>query len=854
MKPKELRASFVNYFEKHGHQKVASSSLIPHNDPTLLFTNAGMNQFKDYFTDKEKPKNKRAVSVQKCVRAGGKHNDLENVGFTARHHTFFEMLGNFSFGDYFKSQAIEFAWNFLTKELKLPKEKLYITVHESDDQAKVIWMKEQGISEDRIFKMGDKDNFWEMGETGPCGPCSEIFYDHGEKYSSGNFSHPMEDEHRCVEIWNLVFMQYEKHSDGTRTNLPFPCVDTGAGLERLASVVQGVYWNYDTDLFTPIIKKIESITGKKSTTYLNNMRVIADHIRASVMLITDGALPSNEGRGYVLRRIIRRAVRHANELGFQGNILHQLVGIVFEILGSEYQENQKNSELAEKTLLREEQSFRQTLENGLKILNDYLQENKTTILNGVIAFKLYDTYGFPLDLTQNILQEKNMSVDLTGFNKEMQKQVSLSKKSQKFNIDQNQNQELSNLKEKFGETDFQGYQNEQLSAKLLAIETFNEHVALIFDKTPFYAESGGQIGDQGIIEEENIKIIDTQKPLENFFIHLIENKKNNLKIGNTYSLKVDRKRKELIKRNHSATHLLQSALIETLGSHIKQAGSLVTEEKLRFDFTHDCALSKEELNKVQTIVNQAIEDNLQVNSEITSKEDAIKKGAMALFGEKYSEDVRVISMGDVSLELCGGTHVSKTGEIGTFTFISEASLATGVRRIEAKTSIGAIDFLTKRSKILAKIEHSLKTKDKQSIDKVESLQDEVKILNKKIEELSENLLSFKSQNIFSDFTKINSNSSLCFVNTAEKDLRKIGDIFLEKYPKDILLIIRKDEFNSSFLLRSDKKSALKLNEIAQSAIKEFNGRGGGKPFMVQGSIDAGHELKFKDSILKSLQL
>ncbi|TNF29493.1 MAG: alanine--tRNA ligase, partial [Deltaproteobacteria bacterium] len=630
MKVQEIRDKFSKYFESKGHEKVPSSPLVPLNDDTLLFANAGMNQFKDYFTGKATPDFKRAVTIQKVVRAGGKHNDLENVGLTARHHTFFEMLGNFSFGDYFKKEAIEMAWEFLTVELKLPKDRLYVTVHNSDDEAFEIWEKGIGLSKDRIFRKGDKDNFWEMGDIGPCGPCSEIFYDHGEEHTTPNFKPGpgqdlLDDELRYVEVWNLVFMQYEKDGKGGQKKLPNPSIDTGMGLERIASVLQGKYWNYDTDAFTPIIKELEKISGKSyaDAKYQTAMRVAADHIRSCTMLITDGVIPSNEGRGYVLRRIIRRAIRHLRELDVPQGTFASLSKIVLNELGTEYPQNKANQSLAEKFLTLEEKKFLETLDTGLKFLEESLKSDvKNNIFNGRSAFKLYDTYGFPLDLTQIILKEKGIEVDEDSFNQAMEERKEDSRKSWKgsLNLD---DKIFFQAKDKCGETKFLGYEKTESTAKLLEILDLGEgRQGLIFDQTPFYAEGGGQVGDTGVvtISGKDYEIIDTQKPVDGLFVHFVQGAEN-LKSPLEATLKVNAKKRALTARNHSATHLLQSALIEVLGDHVKQSGSMVNPERLRFDFTHMQSLTQKEIDRVEELVNREILKAQDVTATLTSMDD-----------------------------------------------------------------------------------------------------------------------------------------------------------------------------------------------------------------------------------------
>ncbi|HLT22462.1 MAG TPA: alanine--tRNA ligase, partial [Bacteriovoracaceae bacterium] len=776
MRAQEIRNAFSNYFIKNGHIKNKSSSLVPYNDPTLLFANAGMNQFKDYFTGKANAQDKRAVTIQKCVRAGGKHNDLENVGFTARHHTFFEMMGNFSFGDYFKEDAIKFAWDFLTKEIKIPADKLLVTVHETDDEAFKIWNDKMNIPSERIFRMGDATNFWEMGDVGPCGPCTEIFYDHGPEKSSGvpEGLQEIDDEGRYVEIWNLVFMQFEKYMEGgeiKRKPLPKPSVDTGSGLERIAAVVQGKYFNYDTDVFEPIMKAIAKLSGQDyytttSEEVKSSFRVVADHIRSSAMLITDGVIPSNEGRGYVLRRIIRRAVRHLSLLGLKEISFYKLIPSVFESLGEEYPDNAANAALAEKLLKLEEERFRKTLDTGLSLISDEIEKLKSgSKFSGEVAFKLYDTFGFPLDLTEVILREKKIELDFAGFEEAMKKQKELSKKGSKFKAQEDNAKIFYDIKEKNGVTHFVGYTQYEIEAKLLAIEEIGDVSYLVFDKTPFYAEGGGQVGDKGGVYSGNVKLLDihdTLQPVDGLFVHLA-NESDSLSVGETYTLRIDTQLRELTKRNHSATHLLQAALIKTLGDHIKQAGSSVGPDRLRFDFTHAEALKPEEIKKVEDLVNATINLGLPVCSELMHKDEASKRGAMALFGEKYGDEVRVLSMGDFSLELCGGTHINNTSEIGLFKIIVETSLASGIRRIEAITSTTAVEYLNHRSQLLAELERSFAVKEEKLLEKVSQIQQELKDKNKQIEALNDKLQNFESANLFNNQQSLTSGHSLAIV-------------------------------------------------------------------------------------------
>ncbi len=857
---KEIRKRFIEFFVKNGHKKITSSSIIPHNDPTLLFANAGMNQFKDIFTGKINAQEKRAVTIQKCVRAGGKHNDLENVGLTARHHTFFEMLGNFSFGDYFKEDAIKMAWELLTSEFKIPAEKLFITVHYSDNEALLIWNKKIGVPLERIFKKGDKDNFWEMGEFGPCGPCSEIYFDHGPSFAKKGFipnegQDLLDDDERYVEIWNLVFMQYEKTPEG-RLNLPKPSIDTGAGLERVTAVIQGKYWNYDTDLFSPIIRELEKCSGKKYSDpkIATSMRIIADHIRASTMLITDGALPSNEGRGYVLRRIIRRAVRHLKEISAPENYFHKLVPVVFDILGDEYCDNKNNSSLAEKILLLEEKKFSETLDHGLKFLDEAISKVKNKTLSGAEAFKLYDTYGFPLDLTQIILHEKGMNVDTAQFEKIMIDRKEESRKTWKGGTGSN-SKIFYDIKEKFGETIFSGYEYTEQRAKLLEKINTGENTLLFFDKTPFYAESGGQHGDIGLIKSADAvvaSISDTQKPVDGIHAHSSKDA-DLLDIGETYILCVDKNKRALTERNHSATHLLQAALIKILGDHVKQAGSSVGPERLRFDFTHMQPVTLLELQQVEKTVNQQIKNALPICATVMTKDEAVKKGAMALFGEKYGDQVRVLEMGKFSTELCGGTHVKNTGEIGNLIIISETSLSTGVRRIEAMTSQGAFEYLNGRSLTLKKIERTLGLPENKLLERIETLTHDLKIKNKELESLKEKVQNLESKNLFENPENLKDGVQFLLVKAPEgTDLRKLSDTFVSKFERGIILAYLENQDKANILIRSNlKDSKINCGEILKEVLSNMDGRGGGKPEMAQGS---GNLIKIDSALLVAKKL
>ena len=862
MTPQELRQTFYSFFENKGHQRVSSSPLIPQDDPTLLFANAGMNQFKDYFTGQAGPPYPRAVTIQKCVRAGGKHNDLENVGPSARHHTYFEMMGNFSFGDYFKKEAIQYAWSFLTDEIKFDRKKLLITVHKEDQESYEIWRKHIGIAPDKIFYKGDKDNFWEMGETGPCGPCSEIFYDYGKKYTTPGFNptpeDPFDDGGRFVEIWNLVFMQYEKTPGGGRQPLPNPSIDTGMGLERLLAAMNDCYANYETDIFLPLIRNVEKILpgpAPKDEESIHRMRAIADHARSCTMLITDGVIPSNEGRGYVLRRIIRRAVRHLRELKAPAISLTRLVDTVFESLGEAWPENAENASLAKNFLKVEEEKFLETLEQGFKFLNQALKtglDNKT--LRGATAFKLYDTYGFPLDLTEVILKEKGLLLDKAGFEAAMDARRKDSRKSWKGGKSDNQ-EIFHGIKNQWGETVFTGYEKNSDTGKLLKIVDLGEMSALVFDRTPFYAEGGGQVGDTGFIGDEYdtalARIEDTQRPVEGLNVHYVKNGES-LKEGESYKLSVDEKRREDIAKNHSATHLLQSALIEVLGDHVKQSGSLVTEQKLRFDFAHTSALSKEEIQTVEETVNNYITAALDVTPNTTTLEQARKKGALALFGEKYGDQVRTLQMGDVSLELCGGTHVANTAEIGIFSVIEETSPGSGIRRIEAVTSTVASKKLRERSDILKKIERLTGLKNEQMVEKIGFLIEEVRGQQKKLNRLSEEMGMARLSNFFEETETLAEKYPFKCARAPEGvELKQLSDRFINKYKKGIVVLYAIKGKKVTVLLRSGK-DLIDCRSVLNAALNPLNGRGGGRKDMAQGSGDADKIHLLEEQIKKNL--
>jgi alanyl-tRNA synthetase len=857
MKSSEIREKFLKYFEVHGHERVKSSSLIPAADPTLLFTNAGMVQFKDVFLGVSKPGYTRATTAQKCVRAGGKHNDLENVGFTPRHHTFFEMMGNFSFGDYFKKEAIDFAWKFLTQELKIPKERLRITVFQDDDEALELW-KQQGVRPDWIEKLGEKDNFWAMGDTGPCGPCTEIHYDWGDEYGSAPSPGKDEGGKRFLEIWNLVFMQYNRDSSGKLEPLPKPSVDTGAGLERLSAVMQGVYSNYDNDLFQPIIQKIAHQVGIQ---YRANpetdvaMRVIADHLRSSTFLIGDGVIPSNEGRGYVLRRILRRAIRYGKKLGQEKPFIFTCVSSVIDSLGSFYPEIQKNKNLIETLIREEEERFHETLHRGLGVLEEALkspQVKKNQVLPGETAFLLYDSYGFPLDLVEVICKEHHLSVDKKSFDDLMEKQRLQSGKEKA--TDKVLLENLFKAIEKVSEsTSFVGYKTLSAEGKPLCLcdaegrevnELRGEGYA-VFDQTPFYAESGGQVGDKGFVLSQGLKakVYSTFKVAKQTVLHLSVDE-GSLKNGVKVQLSVDPSLRRLTMRNHTATHLLHAALRKELGERVKQAGSLVDPDRLRFDFTYPKALQAEELKKTESRVNEQVFKNSKVTVSEMSYDEAIKKGALAFFDEKYGDQVRVVRVGDetsaFSVELCGGTHLSEISEIGYFKILSESSVASGVRRIEAVTSVKAFEYLSSRELLLCEIESKLGMKESAAVEKVEGLISQVKGLQKENEQLKIKVVqSGKSGKTESPAAVEIKGIKVVSEQVDESDpkiLRALVDQFRDKGKEKTLVLLLGTGGGKVSLcvgLTKDLVGKLDAGKIVQLLAPEIGGKGGGRPDFAQ---------------------
>lgn len=843
----EIRQSFLDFFHSKGHTVVESSSLVPENDPTLLFTNAGMNQFKDVFLGNEKRPYTRATTAQRCVRAGGKHNDLENVGYTARHHTFFEMMGNFSFGDYFKQDAIKFGWEYLTSPqwLGLPKEKLYVTVYETDDEAYNIWHDEVGVPAEHIIRIGDNkgapyasDNFWAMGDTGPCGPCTEIFYDHGDHIWGGLPGSPEEDGDRFIEVWNIVFMQFNRHADGTMEKLPKPSVDTGMGLERMTAVLQHVNSNYEIDIFQTLIKTIAELLN---VTDLNNksLRVIADHIRSCAYLIADGVVPSNEGRGYVLRRIIRRAVRHGNILGAKGAFFYELVPTLAKVMGHAGEIISQKQAHIQKILKAEEEQFARTLERGLALLEYELAKVANNQLSGEVAFKLYDTYGFPLDLTADVCRERNIAIDEKGFEAEMQAQRERAKASSNFGMDYN------NVIKVEGQTQFKGYETLNTDATVVALfsngESVNEiksgeNAVVILDQTAFYGESGGQVGDSGLISSEicNFQVNDTQK-YGQVFGHIGQLTSGSLKVGDKVKAEVEAQRRHAITLNHSATHLLHSALREVLGNHVAQKGSLVNEQVLRFDFSQPEAINKAQLAEIERIVNRKVRENIQVVIEQMDIESAKAKGAMALFGEKYGDVVRVVDMSDFSIELCGGTHVNQTGDIGLFKITSEGAVAAGVRRVEAVTGENALAWLHNLQQIAQNSAEVLKTDVASLVEKIQQLQDKAKRTEKELEQLKTKQASQAGADLAKQAEQINGVNVVVqqIDNVDAKALRTMVDDLKNQLGTAIIVFgsVVDDKVNLIVGVTKDLTDKVKAGELVGEMAQHVGGKGGGRPDM-----------------------
>jgi len=841
MKSAEIRNAFLKYFKSQNHSVVASSSLVPENDPTLLFTNAGMVQFKDVFLGSEKRNYSRATSSQRCVRAGGKHNDLENVGYTARHHTFFEMLGNFSFGDYFKRDAIKFAWQFLTEELGLPEERLWVTVHVSDDEAADIWLKELGVSAERFSRL-DEDNFWQMGDTGPCGPCSEIFYDHGEDVPGGPPGSENDELDRYIEIWNLVFMQYQRSSDGTMEPLPKPSIDTGMGLERIAAVMQGVHSNYEIDLFQTLLKAAAAATGTKDLES-KSLRVIADHIRSCSFLIVDGVVPSNEGRGYVLRRIIRRAIRHGNQLGQTQAFFHTLVAALVAEMGEAYPELTKGQSQVEAILLKEEQQFEKTLDKGMTVLDSVLAELKGKVIPGDVIFTLYDTYGFPVDLTNDIARERGLSLDMSGYENAMNAQRQRARAAGAFKVDYTQQLKLE------GKTGFTGYESTTGVGVVVALMqngglvdsvSAGDEAVVVLDKTSFYAESGGQVGDSGYLRtaDTEFEVHDCQKQGDHY-LHIGVVTSGSIKSGQQLDAEVNADVRQATELNHSATHLLHAALRDTLGDHVIQKGSLVDSKRLRFDFSHTEAVTPEQLKTIEQLVNKEIRRNSPVQTDICDMEAAQQKGAMALFGEKYGDEVRVLTMGEgFSVELCGGTHVSRSGDIGLIRIASETGIAAGVRRIEAVTGARALDYLDELEKQLDSVGRTLKTSRDHIAQKVVALYAESKELEKQNTQLKGKLASAAGSDLASQARDVQGVKvlSASLEGIDPKALRDTVDQLKNKLGSGVVVLATASGDKVALVsgVTQDVTDRVKAGELMQFVAAQLGGKGGGRPDMAQG--------------------
>ena len=851
----EIRQAFLDFYHSKGHQIVESSSLVPNNDPTLLFTNAGMNQFKDVFLGIDKRSYSRATTSQRCVRAGGKHNDLENVGYTARHHTFFEMLGNFSFGDYFKHDAIQFAWELLTGEnwFNLPKEKLWVTVYETDDEAFNIWADEVGVPRERIIRIGDNkgapfasDNFWQMWDTGPCGPCTEIFYDHGDHIWGGPPGSAEEDGDRYIEIWNIVFMQFNRQSDGTMLPLPKPSVDTGMGLERIAAVLQHVNSNYDIDLFRTLIAATAKVTGATDLSS-KSLRVIADHIRSCAFLVSDGVLPSNEGRGYVLRRIIRRAVRHGNMVGAKETFFYKLVAPLIEVMGPAADELKRQQSMVEQVLKTEEEQFARTLERGLALLDDELSKLSGDTLDGETAFRLYDTYGFPLDLTADVCRERNLKVDEIGFERAMEEQRRRARESSGFGADYNSMIRVD------GASKFSGYDHNQQHSSVTAlfrdgqaVDVLNagEEGVVVLNETPFYAESGGQVGDKGELTAQGVSFVvtDTQK-YGQAIGHQGKVAQGSVKVGDSVEATIDEARRSRIRLNHSATHLLHAALRQVLGDHVSQKGSLVSDRNLRFDFSHFEAMKPEQIRQVEDIVNAQIRRNLPIETNIMDLEDAKAKGAMALFGEKYDESVRVLSMGDFSTELCGGTHARQTGDIGLFRITSEAGTAAGVRRIEAVTGEGAIAVMHQDADALREAASLVKSDAHSVAEKIRAVMDKTRQLEKELQQLKDQQAAQESASLSSKAVDVKGVKLLVsqLDNVEAKMLRTMVDDLKNQLGSGVVVLATTAEGKVSLVagVTKDLTDKVKAGELIGMVAQQVGGKGGGRPDMsMAGGSDA----------------
>lgn len=842
MKSADIRDAFLNYYASKQHSIVPSSSLVPGNDPTLLFTNAGMVQFKDVFLGAEKRDYNRAVSSQRCVRAGGKHNDLENVGYTARHHTFFEMLGNFSFGDYFKREAIGFAWEFLTDVLKLPKERLWITVHISDDEAADIWINEIGIDPKRLSRL-DEDNFWQMGDTGPCGPSTEIFWDHGDDIPGGPPGSPDDDLDRYIEIWNLVFMQFERDSSGKMTPLPKPSIDTGMGLERVAAVMQGVHNNYDIDLFQHLIKAAAKIIGVTDLSE-NSLKVVADHIRSCAFLVVDGVVPSNEGRGYVLRRIIRRALRHGHNLGAKGSFFHKLVVALGEVMGEAYPELLSMQPEIIATIKKEEEQFARTLDKGMGVLEAALENLSGEQLPGELIFQLYDTFGFPTDLTNDIARERGYSMDMEGYEKCMQAQRTRARSASQFGLDYSDSIRVE------GRTEFVGYDSLENSADVIALYSAGEEVsvavvdaevAVILGSTPFYAESGGQVGDSGFLQSASgkIEITDCRKAGEHH-LHIGKVLSGELKVGETLTATVDCSVRTATALNHSATHLLHSALQQVLGEHVNQKGSLVDSQRLRFDFSHGESISAQQLREIEHRVNREILRNTSVDTEVMSMDEAVEKGAMALFGEKYGSEVRVLSMGgDFSVELCGGTHANRTGDIGLLRISAESSVSAGVRRLEAVTAEAAIAYCDELQDTVSDMANVLRAARQGVADKARQVVEDNRKLQKEIDALKSKLANASGNDLMAGLREINGFSVLSTVieGANAKSLRGVADQVRSKLQSGVFMLAAVDGDKAALVagVTQDLTGKIKAGDLLKFVTAQVDGKGGGRADMAQGA-------------------
>jgi alanyl-tRNA synthetase len=842
MKSADIRDAFLKYFADKQHRIMPSSSLVPSNDPTLLFTNAGMVQFKDVLLGADKRDYNRAVSSQRCVRAGGKHNDLENVGYTARHHTFFEMWGNFSFGDYFKREAIGYAWEFLTNVLELPKDRLWVTVHISDDEAADIWINEIGIDPKRLSRL-DEDNFWQMGDTGPCGPCTEIFWDHGDHIPGGPPGSPNDDLDRYIEIWNLVFMQFERDAAGTMTPLPKPSIDTGMGLERIAAVMQGVHNNYDIDLFKHLIKAAAGVTSCKDLTE-NSLKVIADHIRSCAFLVVDGIEPSNEGRGYVLRRIIRRALRHGHSLGAKGSFFFKLVGPLGEVMGEAYPELLQQSDNISKVIKKEEEQFARTLDKGMGVLESALSDLVGSELPGELVFQLYDTYGFPTDLTNDIARERGYSLDMEGYDTCMDAQRTRARAASQFSVDYTNTIRLD------GTTEFRGYEVTELSAEIIGLYSAGEavdnvsegaDVALILAQTAFYAESGGQVGDKGFLTQGSavIEVSDCRK-VGNHHVHIGQVVSGQFTVGEQVEATVDKTQRHAVTLNHSATHLLHEALRQVLGEHVHQKGSLVDHERLRFDFSHGEAVTAEQIRRIEHIVNAQVLRNTEVTTDVMSMDDAKAKGAMALFGEKYGDQVRVVSIGgDFSVELCGGTHVSRTGDIGLLRVSAETSVAAGIRRIESVTGMEALALCDKEQDSITDIATMVRGARNAVGEKIQGIIEENKRLQKDLEKLKNKLANAAGSDLMSSLRTVNDISVLATVvdGADSKSLRGVADQVRSKIQSGVFFLAAIEGEKAALIagVTSDLTDRIKAGDLLKFVTAQVDGKGGGRADMAQGA-------------------